>query len=93
MADKTLHLRIAGRVQGVGYRAWLCGEARSRGLTGWVRNRSDDTVEAVVSGPSQTVDDIVNLCRDGPPAALVSGVETAPWDEALTDGFNGRPTL
>ncbi|SDB41958.1 acylphosphatase [Bauldia litoralis] len=93
MADKTLHLRIAGRVQGVGYRAWLCGEARSRGLTGWVRNRSDDTVEAVVSGPVDAVEAMVRLCREGPPAALVSGVETAAWDETLPDGFNGLPTL
>jgi acylphosphatase len=48
---RAAHVRIVGRVQGVGYRAWTVDEARRRGLSGWVRNRSDGDVEAVFSGP------------------------------------------
>ncbi len=93
MADTMLHLSIRGGVHGVGYRAWLSHEARAHGLSGWVRNRSDGTVEAVLSGSSQAVDAVVELCRRGPPAARVSGVETVPWDEVLPNGFNARATV
>ncbi len=72
----TLHLRISGRVQGVGYREAMCFEAERLGVTGWVRNRRDGTVEAVVQGASVTVDAIVAWARLGPPAARVTSVET-----------------
>ena len=69
------HLRIHGRVQGVFYRGWAVETARGLGLTGWVRNRRDGTVEAVVQGEEAAVQRFVELARSGPPAARVEGVE------------------
>lgn len=71
----TRHLRIAGRVQGVGYRDALRGEALARGLTGWVRNRGDGTVEAVLQGEAAAVEKVSAWARRGPPAARVDRVE------------------
>ena len=75
---KTLLLRIHGRVQGVGYRAWALREARSLGLAGWVRNRSDGWVEALISGPGEAVDRFVAAARRGPRSAVVSSIEASP---------------
>ena len=66
-----VNIRVEGRVQGVWYRSWLIQEANHRALAGWVRNRSDGTVEAVISGPRNPVDEVLALCRKGPPAARV----------------------
>jgi len=71
----TRHLRIAGRVQGVGYRDALRREALARGLAGWVRNRGDGTVEAVVQGDAAAVDAVIAWARRGPPAARVEQVD------------------
>ena len=68
------HLLITGRVQGVGYRQWICGEALALGLTGWVRNRRDGSVEAVVDGLEPLVQAIIERAHRGPPAALVDAV-------------------
>lgn len=73
-ATNAVHVRITGRVQGVGYRAWTVDEARRRGLSGWVRNRADGDVEAVFSGPKADVDDMIAACRRGPSLARVSHV-------------------
>ena len=77
--DTARLLRIHGIVQGVGYRNALHAQAVRLGLAGWVRNRSDGTVEALVSGPTPAMDAIVEWARRGPPAARVSKVlwETA----------------
>lgn len=69
-------LLITGSVQGVGYRDWMCREARHLGITGWVRNLRDGSVEAVVAGTPQAVSQIVARARSGPPAASVSAVRT-----------------
>lgn len=79
---KAVRVRIHGRVQGVFFRAWTEDEATARGLSGWVRNRADGTVEAVFRGPAAKVDDMVAACRRGPPLAEVSRVEEAPAGEA-----------
>ena len=71
----TLHLRISGRVQGVGYRDALRREARANGVAGWVRNRRDGTVEAILQGAPPAVDAVLAWARRGPPAARVSGVD------------------
>ena len=91
----TLHLRIAGRVQGVGYRYALGAEARSAGINGWVRNRRDGTVEAVVQGGPQAVEKIVAWAKRGPPAARVTQVDAQAargvFDRPYT-GFEQLPT-
>jgi acylphosphatase len=68
-------LVIAGRVQGVGFRYAFADEARLRGLAGWVRNRRDGTVEALVSGPGPAVEAIIAWARVGPPTARITSVE------------------
>jgi acylphosphatase len=78
----TRQLRISGRVQGVGYRDALRHEARRRSLTGWVRNRADGSVEALVQGTQEAVEALVGWARRGPPAADVADVRvTAPGPE------------
>ena len=76
MNEKTVEVRITGRVQGVSFRAWTEQEAVRRGLGGWVRNREDGSVEACFSGPAGTVDEMLALCRQGPAAARVDEVES-----------------
>jgi len=75
-------LTISGRVQGVGFRYALADEARARNLGGWVRNRRDGTVEAVVAGPEAEVEAVIAWARHGPPAARVTGVSVGPAEEA-----------
>ncbi|MFZ0692671.1 MAG: acylphosphatase [Alphaproteobacteria bacterium] len=92
---KTVRLKIFGQVQGVFYRAWTVGEATKRGLDGWVRNRFDGSVEAVISGPAAKVDELVAACRTGPPRAQVSRVNVGEVDEseARGPGFRQSPTV
>jgi acylphosphatase len=80
MKGAILHVTIRGRVQGVGYRAWVEHHAAASRLEGWVRNRRDGSVEAVLSGPAEIVANIVALCRRGPPSARVEGVTEEPAD-------------
>jgi len=68
-------VQIRGRVQGVGFRAFVEYTARDHGLTGWVRNRRDGSVEAVFAGPSDAVAAMIEACRQGPPGARVNGLE------------------
>jgi acylphosphatase len=73
---------VRGRVQGVGFRASCAHRAEALGLGGWVRNRSDGSVEAVFEGPVAAVDAMVAWCREGPAMAKVTAVEVA--DEPVT---------
>jgi acylphosphatase len=68
------HLLIEGRVQGVGYRDWMAAEASRLGLAGWVRNRPDGQVEAVLHGPEPAVQALLTLCRRGPRLARVDRI-------------------
>lgn len=89
----ALHLRIRGRVQGVGYRASMAEEARRLGLSGWVRNRLDGSVEAGAWGEDETLALLVEWAHRGPPAARVTEVEVRPLaGPADTEGFEQRPT-
>ncbi|MDL1872596.1 acylphosphatase [Deltaproteobacteria bacterium PRO3] len=72
---------IRGRVQGVFYRAWTQQTARSLGLSGWVRNLPDGSVELLAQGPAEPLRELLRLCRVGPPAARVQAVEEE-WSEA-----------
>lgn len=73
----TRQIRVNGLVQGVGYRAAMRDEARRLGVTGWVRNRADGSVEALVQGAPAAVDAIVAWARRGPPAARVADVRVS----------------
>lgn len=69
------HLTIRGRVQGVGYRAFVADLALRRGLRGWARNRRDGSVEAVLAGPAEVVGEVVAMLRRGPPASRVDLID------------------
>ncbi|MGB7478978.1 MAG: acylphosphatase [Burkholderiaceae bacterium] len=87
-------LRITGLVQGVGYRAAFRAEAHRLGLHGWVRNRRDGSVEALVAGDSAALDTLVAWARRGPPAARVRSVAVEASDETpAAAGLEMWPTL
>jgi acylphosphatase len=71
------HLRIHGRVQGVWFRGAMAQEARRLGVTGWVRNRRDGTVEAVVQGNREAIDAMIAWAKKGPESAIVDRVDIA----------------
>jgi acylphosphatase len=75
VTDTIRHVVIRGRVQGVGYRAWVEHQAHVRRLDGWVRNRRDGSVEAVFAGPEAVVSDMIAACRRGPSAARVDAID------------------
>ena len=75
MSDVIAHVIIRGRVQGVGYRAFVEDEAAIRGLEGWVRNRRDGSVEALFAGDAKEVAMMIEACQRGPWSALVAGVD------------------
>ena len=99
MSRAILQVMIRGRVQGVGYRAWVEYQATASGLEGWVRNRRDGAVEALFAGSPKHVADMVALCRHGPPSARVDNVtsETASADELnlrrAGEAFSVLPTV
>jgi acylphosphatase len=90
----TRRIRVGGRVQGVGFRASLQHEARRAGVTGWVRNRADGTVEALLHGAPEAVESLIAWARRGPPGARVSRLldDDADSGEAPPAGFELRPS-
>jgi len=89
---RTVHVRIEGRVQGVGYRAWTVRMADQLGLVGWVRNRSDGAVEAVLQGAPDLVAEMLDRCAVGPPAAHVALVQVVGEGVGVFNEFTVRPT-
>ena len=89
----TRRLTIHGRVQGVFYRGWTVETARKLGLDGWVRNRRDGSVEVLVRGTAEAIDDLIERCRKGPPAAHVGRVDVEEADEQVGPGFESRSTV
>ena len=89
----TRRLRIRGQVQGVNLREALRQRADQLKLTGWVRNRLDGSVEAVVQGEAFAIDSIVEWARQGPPTARVDSVDVeSADDEGNYDFFDKKPT-
>ncbi len=88
------HLRIEGIVQGVGYRVAFSRQARALQLAGWVRNRLDGSVEAIVAGDAAALQKIIDWARRGPPGARVSALDVHDVDDALvkSDTFERLPT-
>ncbi len=82
----AVRLRIEGRVQGVGFRAFVAREAKGRGLSGYVRNLSDGAVEAVLCGPAPAVAAVEAACRQGPP---LSRVKSCIGTEVAEEGWAG----
>jgi acylphosphatase len=78
-----LHVTIRGGVQGVGFRYFVLRRARALGLTGWVRNRADGTVEVDAEGDRAALEGLLERLREGPPGATVAGVEV-DWSTAET---------
>ena len=90
---RSARLRITGRVQGVGYRAWTMQMANRLGLRGWVRNRADGSVEALVIGEDDAVARIIEACREGPFGARVADVAVSDAEDDGGLGFTPKPTL
>lgn len=91
--ETSTRLRITGRVQGVGFRQALLREAVSRGVRGWVRNRRDGTVEALLQGENAAVEAVTAWAHRGPPASRVDGVEiSTDSGDRLPAGFEQLPT-
>ncbi|AAU93141.1 MULTISPECIES: acylphosphatase [Methylococcus] len=82
---KRVHVLVAGRVQGVWYRASAARKASELGLTGWVRNLPDGRVELVAEGDAESVDALLAWCRRGPPLARVTGLDVR--EMAVTGEF------
>jgi acylphosphatase len=90
---RTVRLTITGRVQGVGYRIWAERTARRLGLAGWVRNRGDGSVELLATGAEEAITALIEACRQGPRAAVVTGVTAADAEDDGSAEFSARPTM
>src|SRR5213080_2907683 len=89
---RSVGLRITGRVQGVGYRAWAIRQASTLGLRGWVRNRSDGSVEALLIGDDDAVERMIEACRRGPLGARVTDTAVSDAEDDGSDGFTAKAT-
>jgi acylphosphatase len=87
--ERIVRVTIKGRVQGVGFRAWITANAQALGIAGWVRNRRNGTVEAVFAGSAEAIEEMCVDCHEGPPAARVSELEQqegGPSDLGMIEG-------
>ncbi|MDE2467007.1 MAG: acylphosphatase [Alphaproteobacteria bacterium] len=88
-----LRFRIEGHVQAVGYRNYVIAEARRLGLDGWVRNRSDGTVEALAAGPTKAIESFFVVCSRGPSGSRVENVQMEKAEPPTEKGFRRRPSI
>ena len=93
MAWKILRLKISGRVQAVGFRAFIADEAERRGLSGWVRNRRDGSVEALLAGEEAIVDEMAETCRRGPRGSRVEDLAIEAASESDLTSHSGFEIL
>lgn len=89
----SLRFRIEGFVQAVGYRNYVIVEAQKLGLDGWIRNRSDGTVEALASGPTKAIEAFFTICARGPAGSRVTNVEMHKAEPPAEKGFRRRSSL
>jgi acylphosphatase len=90
---KSVRVVVAGRVQGVWFRAWTQEEATRRGLDGWVRNLSNGSVEALIHGPKAIVNEMLDALWQGPPSSRVDSLTPQSTDEVPAHaGFRIYPT-
>lgn len=90
---KSVRIFVRGRVQGVGFRDWTVWKARALELAGWVRNRSDDSVEMLASGDPGSIERLIEEAHEGPPFARVVEVAVEDAEAEAVSGFVRRPTL
>lgn len=90
---KAVRARVYGKVQQVWYRGWVQTKAQRLGLYGWVRNRDDGTVEALICGRPQVVDRMLALCMRGPELARVERIETELAKGIAAKRFEVKPTV
>jgi len=93
MTEFSRRLRVEGRVQGVGYRYWAVSEATRWGIRGWVRNRSDQTVEILCIGAMDVIERFTERCSEGPDGALVTDIAVFPASDDGSIGFLALSTL
>ncbi len=89
----SLKVRVEGAVQGVGFRDFLAMAAEADKLDGWVRNRADGSVEALVSGPTKAVENFVSAATHGPRGARVTSVDLLNSEPPAEKGFLRKATL
>jgi acylphosphatase len=89
---RSVRVRIEGDVQGVGYRFWTERVADELGLTGWVRNRRDGSVEALFCGRGRDVAEMLERCQQGPPSARVTAVDILAEGGTAPEAFAVLPT-
>jgi acylphosphatase len=89
---RAVRLHIAGKVQGVGYRAWAMRIAADLGLRGWVRNLANGTVELLATGDDDAVAAMIEACRHGPSGARVDSIDKFEAEDDGSLGFTGRET-
>ena len=85
-------IRITGKVQGVWFRDWAVDAARAIGVSGWVRNRADGSVEVYALGEPDLVERFTDRLREGSPASRVDRIDVQDAELHLVDGFSRRPT-
>jgi acylphosphatase len=91
--DIAVRVLVSGRVQGVWFRGWTVETAEAEGVRGWVRNRRDGRVEALLIGPETAVEAVIAACHRGPPAARVESVERSASTDDGSRGFRQVPTI
>jgi acylphosphatase len=89
---RTVRVVVTGMVQGVGFRAWTEEQALTLGLDGWVRNRRDGSVEAIVAGADEGVDALLDILLRGPAGSRVETVTASDSAEVVAKGFRILPT-
>ena len=93
MAETAVRIVVIGRVQGVGYRMWTVKEAWRLNVRGWVRNRRDGSVEALLVGREKDVERLIEACRRGPRTASVTDIAREPASDDGTQKFYERATV